>query len=62
MQSTPALVLVYAVRATNRNLTTLTPSEQALYDDLRDNRYGKTLRLEQEKIGFTCVKSVIAGL
>ncbi len=45
-----------------RDLATLTPAEQALYDDLRDNRYGKNLRLEQEKIGFNRVKSAVAEI
>lgn len=30
----------------------LTPGEQALYDDLINNRYGPNLRLEQERIAF----------
>lgn len=47
---------------TKRDLATLTPAEQALYDDLRDNRYGKNLRLEQEKIGFNRVTSAVANL
>lgn len=34
------------------DLCRLTPAEQALYDDLRDNRIRAGLRLEQEHIGF----------
>jgi len=34
------------------DLPRLTPEERALYDDLRDNRFRKGLRLEQEQIGF----------
>lgn len=34
------------------DLLRLTPDERALYDDLRDNRIRKGLRLEQEQIGF----------
>lgn len=34
------------------DLHRLTPEERALYDDLRDNRIGAGLRLEQEHIGF----------
>lgn len=34
------------------DLRRLTPEEQALYDDLRDNRIRKGLRLEQEHVGF----------
>ncbi|PKO91396.1 MAG: hypothetical protein CVU16_08250 [Betaproteobacteria bacterium HGW-Betaproteobacteria-10] len=37
---------------TQRELPRLTPEERALYDDLRDNRLGKNLRLEQERISF----------
>ncbi len=37
---------------TNRTLSRLTPAETALYDDLRSNRLGNSVRLEQEKIGF----------
>lgn len=33
-------------------LTRLTEAEQSLYDDLRENRLGDSVRLEQEKIGF----------
>ena len=38
--------------ATQRELPRLAPEERELYDDLRDNRPGKNLRLEQEKIPF----------
>jgi hypothetical protein len=34
------------------DLPRLTPDERALFDDLRDNRLRKNLRLEQERIGF----------
>ncbi|MGR4868750.1 DUF3322 domain-containing protein [Variovorax sp. LARHSF232] len=34
------------------DLRRLTPEEQALYDDLRDDRIRKGLRLEQEHVGF----------
>lgn len=33
-------------------LTRLTEAEQSLYDDLRENRLGESVRLEQEKIGY----------
>ncbi len=49
-------------RPTLRNLTRLDPEEQALYDDLRDNRLGKNIRLEQEHIGFGWVESALAAL
>lgn len=44
---------------TKRELTRLTQTEQALYDDLRDNRFGNNIRLEQEKIGFRWVESTL---
>lgn len=39
------------------DLHRLTPAEQALYDDLRDNRLGEGLRLEQEHLGFDWVRA-----
>ena len=41
----------------DRNLSRLTDEERALYDDLRLNRIGSNLRLEQERIGFEWVRS-----
>ena len=41
----------------DRNLSRLTADERALYDDLRFNRIGSNLRLEQERIGFEWVRS-----
>lgn len=35
-----------------RDLKRLSPEEKTLYDDLRHNRLGDRVRLEQEKIGF----------
>lgn len=46
---------------TLRDLPRLKPQEQALYDDLRDNRLRKNLRLEQERIGFNWVASSLAA-
>ena len=43
-----------------RELPRLNPEERALYDDLRDNRLRKRLRLEQEKIGFHWVESALS--
>jgi hypothetical protein len=43
-----------------RNLTTLNADENALYDDLRDNRIRKNLRLEQERISFGCVEYALS--
>lgn len=42
-----------------RDLRRLNPEERALYDDLRDNRMRKNLRLEQERIGFKRVMSAL---
>ena len=36
----------------DRELSRLSPEERALYDDLRFNRIGSNLRLEQERIPF----------
>jgi hypothetical protein len=43
------------------DLPRLTESERALFDDLRDNRIGKGLRLEQERIGFHWVETALAA-
>lgn len=40
-------------------LTRLTGPERVLFDDLRDNRIGRHVRLEQERIGF---RSLVAAL
>lgn len=45
-----------------RDLTRLNAEEMALYDDLRDNRIRRNLRLEQERIGFGWVESAVSGL
>ena len=44
------------------DLVSLTDAERALYDDLRDNRIRSNLRLEQELIGFGCVRAALANL
>ena len=44
------------------DLRHLDPEEQALYDELRRNRLGENLRLEQEHLGFGWVKAHIAEL
>ena len=49
-------------KQTRRDLPRLHSNESALYDDLRDNRLRKNLRLEQELIGFNTVKSVLSAL
>ncbi|WP_029047824.1 Wadjet anti-phage system protein JetD domain-containing protein [Cupriavidus sp. amp6] len=42
-----------------RDLPGLNAAERALYDDLRDNRIRKNLRLEQERIGFEWVRAAV---
>lgn len=42
------------------DLPRLTPPERALFDDLRDNRIRKSLRLEQERVGFRWVERALA--
>ena len=46
----------------DRELPRLTAGERALYDDLRDNRIGTHLRLEQERIGFAWVRNKLSRL
>ena len=46
----------------DRDLGALTAEERALYDELRDNRLGRNLRLEQERIGFGWVRDVLSRL
>ena len=46
----------------DRDLPRLTAEEHALYDDLRDNRFGRQVRLEQERIGFGWVKEALERL
>jgi len=40
----------------------LTFDERALYDDLRDNRLGINLRLEQERVPFSLIQAALANL
>ncbi len=49
-------------KQTLRDLPRLNPDEMALYDDLRDNRICKNLRLEQERIGFGWMESALSAL
>ena len=48
-------------RQTLRDLPRLNDNEQALYDELRDNRLRPRLRLEQERIGFGWVERSLAN-
>jgi hypothetical protein len=45
-----------------RDLARLTSAEQDLFDELRDNRLGKEVRLEQEGIAFGWLKSALSRL
>ncbi|MFM0334890.1 DUF3322 domain-containing protein [Paraburkholderia fungorum] len=49
-------------KQTARDLPRLHREEQALYDDLRDNRLRPNLRLEQEKIGFGWVEAALGKI
>lgn len=49
-------------RPTNRYLPRLNADEAALYDDLRGDRLGKAVRLEQERVGFEAVRRAVEGL
>ena len=46
----------------SRDLPRLTAPERALYDALRDNRFGRCVRLEQERIGFGWVENALARI
>ncbi|MBC7608324.1 MAG: hypothetical protein H7228_01925 [Polaromonas sp.] len=45
-----------------RDLPRLSPSETVVYNTLRDNRLGKGVRFEQERVGFGWVKQSLAAL
>jgi hypothetical protein len=49
-------------RQTLRELLRLNAEEGAQYDDLRDNRLRRNLRLEQERIGFGWVEAALVAL
>lgn len=42
-----------------RDLARLAPDEAALYDELRGNRLGAAVRLEQERVGFANVRQAV---
>lgn len=44
------------------DLPRLTAEERLLFDDLRDNRIRKNLRLEQERVGFRWVEAALRGV
>ncbi|MBN2897459.1 MAG: hypothetical protein JXO44_01695 [Clostridia bacterium] len=45
-----------------KNLTQLSEAELQLYDDLRLNRLGENVRLEQERIGYQYILDVLVNL
>ena len=47
-------------KPTSRNLDNLRPHEMALYQEINGNCYAKNLRLEQERIGISWLKAVLA--
>jgi len=49
-------------RQTLRDRPRLNAEEGALYDDLRDNRLRRNLRLDQKRIGFGWVEAALAAL
>ncbi len=49
-------------KQTTRDLPRLNNDERVLYDELRDNRLRPTLRLEQERIGFSWVQKSLENL
>lgn len=49
-------------RPVRRDLVHLSEEERALYDDLRNNRIGRSIRLEQERIGFGWVRAALRPL
>jgi len=49
-------------KQTLRDLPRLTPEELSLYNDLRDNRIRKNIRLEQERIGFGWFEAALTML
>lgn len=46
-------------KPSRRDLQRLTPDERAIYDDLRDRKWGRDIRLEQERIRFGLVRKAI---
>ena len=47
---------------TDRSLKRLNESEKLLYDDLRTDTYGSSVRLEQERIAFSWVRNALRAL
>jgi hypothetical protein len=51
--------LVIEPTPTDAELGCLTPDEEAMYRDLVEDRYGPSIRLEQERIRFSTVRSAL---
>jgi len=49
-------------RRSTQDLGRLDPAEQALYDDLRQDRLGEGVRLEQERVDYTRVRCALGAL
>ena len=45
----------------NRDLPYLNPAEAAVYEGLRQNQWAQALRLEQERISYTALKTTLKG-
>jgi hypothetical protein len=45
-----------------RDLPSLDRHEEALYDDLRNDRLGDRVRLEQERVKYQLVQKVVLSL
>ncbi|HUO77981.1 MAG TPA: Wadjet anti-phage system protein JetD domain-containing protein [Thermodesulfovibrionales bacterium] len=56
------LLWVIEPQPLSRDLVRLSQEERALYDDLRDNRIGSSIRLEQERIRFGWVVTALVSL
>jgi hypothetical protein len=49
-------------KPTSRDLAYLRPQEKELFQEIINNRYGKNLRLEQERIGFSWLKATLSEI
>ena len=52
---------VVEAKPARRELTRLNAAEAPLYEELRFDRFGKAVRLEQERIGFGWLKDAVAA-
>jgi hypothetical protein len=49
-------------KPTSRDLAYLRPQEMELFQEIINNRYGKNLRLEQERIGFSWLQATLSEI